>query len=111
MAKLTRSKIAVAEILLSRPTIKQYGFAAELRRRWPDNKEIIETASHVIPAAFEIHEDEEVVAMIEVIDDNPIRADKAQAIFQLALALDDVEWSVNVVCFDYEVFFFGLVFG
>lgn len=111
MPKMTRSRLVVQALIKKHPNMREYGFAAAIRERWPHEQEVCDSARAIRPDAFEIVEDKATVAIIEVVDDNPIDARKGDAIAVLASYLDDLEWNLAVVCYDYAGNFTGIVTG
>jgi hypothetical protein len=96
----SRSKEVISSLMSQRAGIREHGFPAALRTRWPDAAELHEMSGRIIPDAFEFHEDLSVLTLIEVVDTHPIRSDKAIKIADLELAITDLDWDLTVAVFD-----------
>jgi len=92
--------VIVQALQLSRPGIEKNGFTKAVRQQWPDEGDLHQAAGAIMPDAYEFHHDLRVLTLIEVVDTNPIRRQKADKIGALALALDEVEWEATVAVFD-----------
>ena len=89
----------VASIMARNPSVKDAGFRKAIRAQFPDSD--IGDCCRFVPDAFHISPETETVTLIEVVDTNPIDAEKADKIADFSFALDDIEWEVVVLVLDY----------
>lgn len=107
----SRSKAVLEALREMRPNIRVKGLPAELRKRWPLETDLHAIARRFHPDAFEFHDDENVLALIEIVDTHPISRSKAAMIAAMAVDLDGNEWDVNVVVYDGAGGLMGMVPG
>lgn len=97
----TKCDEVIAGLMKLHPAMKRTGLRAALKRRFPEAEVVHEAARGMIPDAFQFHEDLRILALIEVVDSNPITPAKAAIIYDLAETLGDEDWQLSVVVYDH----------
>lgn len=88
-------------LVQTQPLVRKNGFRAAIRKQVSNCPEVDDAMRGFKPDAFAILPDTQEIHIIEVIDTSPVTFDKGELLAYFAEIMDDVEWSVSVVAYDY----------